>query len=943
MSKNMNMIKRILSIKIIFILVVFPLTVFGQFYSVKGIIKDSSDNNPCIGANVILTKIITDEKTRFTTSDNSGSFSFTNVEPGRYVIQITFIGYVKFIDTIRVGRRDLNLGEILMTKTPVTLEQVEIIGNIIQAEQKEDTIQYLAKGFKVNKDAVAEDLLTKIPGVLREDGKIKTQGEEVKQILVDGKPFFGEDPDIALKNMPAELIEKIQIYDRMSDQAQFTGFDDGQTTKAINIITREDRQTSQFGKLYGGVGTTERYLSGGNINLFNRSRRISLIGMVNNINQQNFSSQDLLGISGSRGDRQFRGGSFRASGFAGRGGWGGASENFLVGGQEGNTNTYSLGLNYFNSWGDNLNISGSYFLNHTKNLNDQKINRDYYSDPLNQQFYSETSNSTSKNYNHRINLRAEYIIDTLNSIIITPKLYFQNNTSLNNLFGSNYFNTLLNSSTNNVNDAENTGYNLSNELLIRHKFDLPGRTISLNLNTGVNSKNTERALYSFNEYFNNNQISEETIDQELKQLTDGYNLFSNLVYTEPLWENSQIQMNISGNFSKNRSDKKTNAFNSITNLYDELDSLQSNEFENKYSTVRGGISYRIRTDEINFSAGINYQNSYLKGEQIFPSSNLVSKKFDAVLPNARFSYKLSESSNLRINYFANTNPPSINQLQNTLDNTNSLFLSTGNPNLREEFSHRLSARYLSTNLNTGASFFAMIFFNYINNDIGKLTINALKDTLLSSGIFLRKGEQLTYPVNYDYSYSIRSFMNAGFPINVISCNLNLNTSLNFSLTPGQINEILNFSKTYSISQGLMINSNISQDIDFRVSYYPSYNISKNDKQTELSRDYFIHNASASVYWLFLDRLFVKGDFTYYFNQGISADLNREYFLLNASAGIKLFENRNGELRFDAFDIFDQNRSLNKVINEFYVEEKSVIVLRRYYMLSFVYNLRLFGN
>ncbi|MCK7527353.1 MAG: hypothetical protein MZV64_61990 [Ignavibacteriales bacterium] len=151
-----------------------------------------------------------------------------------------------------------------------------------------------------------EELITKIPGVIREDGKIKTQGEDVKQILVDGKQFFGDDPDIALKNLPAELIEKIQIYDKMSDQAQFTGFDDGQSSKTINIITRQDRQRGQFGKLYAGYGTDDRYLSGGNLNLFSSERRIALIGLVNNVNQQNFSAQDLLGISGSRGDRQSR-------------------------------------------------------------------------------------------------------------------------------------------------------------------------------------------------------------------------------------------------------------------------------------------------------------------------------------------------------------------------------------------------------------------------------------------------------------------------------------------------------------------------------------------------------------------------------------------------------------------------------------------------------------
>lgn len=931
-----------LTIKILCFPLLLTIVALGQNFSIKGTVKDSSDYNPCIGANVKLSRVTFEENPRYTTTNNYGNFEFAGIEPGRYVLEISFIGYELLSDTIRAGRRDFNLGNIYMIRTPVQLEQVEVFGNVIQAEQKEDTVQFLAKGFKVNKDATAEELITKIPGVLREDGKIKTQGEEVKQILVDGKPFFGEDPDIVLKNLPAELIEKIQIYDKMSDQAQFTGFDDGQSSKTINIITRADRQKGQFGKLYAGYGTDDRYLSGGNVNLFSQQRRISLIGLANNTNQQNFSAQDLLGIAGRRGDRQFRppGGSGR--GFSGRGG-GGESENFLVGGQEGNTDTYSFGLNFMESWGNDLNINGSYFLNHTKNANDQIVNREYYTDPEIPQLYSENSKTSAANYNHRINIRAEYNLDTLNSVILTPKLYFQDNSSLSNLFGSNYLNSNLSSTIDNSSNNDNNGYNLSNELLLRHKFDLPGRTISLSMSTGINSKNTDKDIFSLDEYFVTAQSDEDTINQKTNQLTGGYNLSSNLVYTEPVGVDAQVQANFSASFSRSRSDKRTNSFNIISQLYDEIDSLLSNEYENDYSTLRGGLSYRYRTEELNFSAGMSYQQSSLTGDQIFPLLNTLKKNYRAFLPNARMNYKFSESSNIRLTYFANTNAPSISQLQNTPDNTNSLFLSRGNPELVEEFSHRISARYLNTNVQTGSSFFAMIFFNYISNDIGNTTITALKDTLLQTGIFLRKGSQLTFPINFDYAYSIRSFVNAGFPIDLIKCNLNLNTGFNFNLTPGQVNEIKNFSKTYSVNQGIMLNSNISEEIDFRLSYTPTYYITKNDKQSELNRDYFVHNASAGIYWLFLDQFYIRSDFSYYFNQGISKDLKREYLLWNGSAGIKLFENKSAEIKFETFDILDQNKSLNRTITETYIEDRSTIVLRRYFMLSFVYNLRMFGG
>lgn len=915
---------------------------FGQDLQLSGFVKDSSDNSSCIGANIKVTKLYSDHNSQFTTSNKNGYFEFTNLSRGRYLLEITFVGFNKYMDTIGIFRSNFNAGNIYLSPTPIKLEDVEVIGNVIQAEQKEDTVQFLAKGFKVNKDATAEELISKIPGVQREEGVIKTQGEEVRQVLVDGRPFFGEDPDIALRNLPAEIIEKIQIYDKLSDQAQFTGFDDGQTSKTINIITRQDRQRGQFGKLYAGYGTDDRYLSGGNVNLFSQDKRISIIGLANNINQQNFSSQDLLGISGTRGGMQFRGSGSRGGrgGFQGRGG---ESENFLVGSQDGNTNTYSIGLSYADRWGEEFSLNGSYFFNHTNNINDQSINREYFSDSETRQYYSETSNSSAKNFNHRINLRAEYNIDSLNSIFVTPKLYFQDNSSLSKLFGSNYLGVSLNNSTNNYSNSQNNGYNISNELLLRHKFELPGRTISLSVSSGLNRKDAGGSTFSLDKYFTSASANEDTIDQQTKQLTDGYNLSTNLVYTEPVDIDAQIHANITASFSRNNSDKNTNSFDAAAQFYSSLDTSLSNEYQNDYTTLRGGLSYRYRTEELNFSAGLSYQNSALEGNQIFPTAFFIKKDYSNFLPNARLQYRFSQSSNLRLSYNANVNPPSISQLQNTLDNTNSLFLRTGNPELNEEHNHRFSARYLSTNIQTGASFFATIFFNYTKNTIANTTINASADTLLASGIFLRKGTQLTYPRNLDDSYSIRAFMNAGLPLNMISCNINLNTGLNYNSTPGQINEVKNVSQSYSVSQGISLNSNISEDVDFRISYIPAYNISKNTIKAELNKNYFIHNASAGFYFLFLDRFYLRSDFSYYFNQGISADLKREYFLWNGSAGIKLFENNSGEVKFETFDILDQNRSLGRTITETYIEDKSTVVLRRYYMLSFIYNLRMFGG
>ncbi|MBI2418672.1 MAG: carboxypeptidase regulatory-like domain-containing protein, partial [Ignavibacteriales bacterium] len=238
--------------KLFILFIFFVICGFAQEVSFTGNVQDSSDNITLPSATVKLTNLRNTENILIRITGKDGSFAFSGIKPGIYLLHVSYMGYRDFTDTLRLLRRSIEGKTILLGKEAVSMNAIEVVGNAIPAEQKEDTIQYSAKGFKVNKDATAEDLLTKIPGIQRDGNTIKAQGEQVKQVFVDGKQFFGDDPAIALRNLPADLIDKVQIYDRMSDQSQFTGFDDGNTSKAINIITRMTRRNGKFGKLYGG-------------------------------------------------------------------------------------------------------------------------------------------------------------------------------------------------------------------------------------------------------------------------------------------------------------------------------------------------------------------------------------------------------------------------------------------------------------------------------------------------------------------------------------------------------------------------------------------------------------------------------------------------------------------------------------------------------------------
>lgn len=298
---------------------------YSQSYSIKGILIDAQDNSALISANVMLTRADNQDFKQFTVSDVEGNFSFSGLSNGVYTLKFTYVGYTEKLLTAKIEGQDKLLGKVLLAQSAKILNDVNVVEKSPQlVEQKADTAVYNANSFKVNKDATTEDLVTKMPGIVNDNGTIKAQGEEVKKVLIDGKEYFGDDVSAALKNLPADLIDKVQIFDRMSDQSQFSGFDDGNSQKAMNITTKKGMNNGVFGKCYAGFGyiNNSRYSAGANVNWLSGNRRISLISMFNNINQQNFSMQDLtgaLGTSAPSGPGGMRGG--------GRGGRGGGGDN----------------------------------------------------------------------------------------------------------------------------------------------------------------------------------------------------------------------------------------------------------------------------------------------------------------------------------------------------------------------------------------------------------------------------------------------------------------------------------------------------------------------------------------------------------------------------------------------------------------------------------------
>lgn len=887
-----------------------------------------------MGATVILSSIKDSTQWMGAVTDAEGLFYFRNVSKGKYRLKASYISHNPLTKFINVDQENVDLGTLKMSESIASLEGVTVEGKMQRVQILGDSLQFNAEAFKTNPDANVEDLVTKMPGITSQDGELKVNGEKVQQILVDGKPFFGEDPNMALKNLPAQVVDKIQVFDRQSEQSQFTGFDDGETLKTINIVTRPGMNNGVFGKLYGGYGSDDRYTAGGNINSFKGDRRISIVGITNNINQQNFSTEDLVGAVAQTSGRGRSGRGRRQGGSRGS-----DIGNFLVGSQGGISTTHSIGLNYNDVWGSKIKLNASYFFNKAINNNNSSVKRTFITAADSALIYNETKNVRSQNDNHRFNLRFEYDLDSSNFFVITPKFSWQDNSSASNMAGiKSIQETNSESRTENLNISDNLAYNFSNNLLYRRRFEKKGRTLSLSLRTDIRNKERERTLNSLNQFTGKN---DSIINQNSNQLTKEYSISSRITYTEPIGKTGRFQINYSPTYKQNRTDKKTRNFNSAEQEYLQLDTALSNDFGNTYTAHKAGLDYNYNNKKVRFSSGVDYEYSSLIGDQTFPSPFRLEKSFQNLLPQASFNYKFSKEKNLRIRYRTSTDEPSVSQLQNVVDNANPLFLKSGNPNLKQEYSHDISFRYNYTNAVKATSLFLLFNTDFTQNYIANATIMPSTDSTVVNGIVLNRGTQLTMPVNLDGYLVSRSFFTYAFPVTFIKSNLNLNTGFTYNRTPALINNQNNLANNYNLSQGLVIGSNISENIDFNLSYTANYSIVKNTIQKRSDNNYFNQHTSLKLNLILWKGLVFNSNLDHLLYTGLSEDFNQSFILWNASLGYKFLKDRSLELKASVFDILDQNNSISRNVTETYIEDEETTILRRYFLLTLSYNIRSF--
>lgn len=909
--------------------------------SIKAILVDAATSDAINGAVVELAPTTSPDQKQYSTSADKGAISITKLKSGTYLMTITFLGYEPLIDTVSVeGKTDL--GTLRMLQEAKRIDDVKVEVQAMRTSQRGDTVVYNADAFKVNRDADVEGLLTKMPGIrIGSDGSIEAQGETVQKVLVDGREFFGEDAATTVKTIPAEMVKNIEVYNKLSDRAEFTGVDDGEGYKTINIVTSLDKRSGQFGKVYGSYGYEDKYIAGGNVNIFSGDQRISIIGLANNLNQQNFSFEDIVGATTTSSASSGRG-------MMGGGGGGfGSARNFMVRPQDGVSTVQSVGVNYNNKW-DKLELTASYFFNHSCNRNEQTINRWTYTDSDYIQYYDATSNSSSENYNHRLNALLDYKINANNNIRLRANYSYQkyNNDGTTESETSNMLNDvsdLLMGRTSNA-DSRSNGSNGSVNLLYRSKLNEMGRSLTLSGNYRWGSNNAHSNPLQTIYY---PLRADSLYNQRIDNLSSNYTISAEATYNEPLSKKAQLSLEYE--FSYRYNDRDKNTWLEQNNQYELTDYL-SNISNSGYYTHQVGPGFSLNTDLANISFDVKYQYSTLNNDREAPSPKAnTSNSFSNVVYGGRFNFNFDKQNMLRLMMRSYTSNPSISQLQEVPDFSNTQYVTSGNQNLRPSYQQDLMGHYVFSNVPKGRTFMIMGGVQINSKAIVDSTVINNPNFVIKGGdgseTLLGVGNQFTRPVNMtNGGWSARGGVNYGFPLNFLKSNFNVNLGLSYNESKSYLNGLVNNNTGTYYNAGLQIGSNISENLDFSILWNGSYNLNRNstDSSKQLNK-YVSQYAEMSLKWIAWKGITFTTTGSYSQYKGLTDDYNEEIVLWNAYIGKKIFKNQRGELSIGVNDIFNQNRGFSRSVQSTYLQNTTNLAIGRYYAVQFIYNLRLFGK
>jgi hypothetical protein len=870
--------------------------------SVSGLVSDSG-KEPVEQATVQILNLRDSSNITGVLTGKNGAFSF-NADAGDYILKTSCLGYSDDFRRIRVTNALNVLDTIVLRRSDIMLDAAIIVGEAPEMTVKGDTIEYNADLHKTLPSAVVEDLIKRLPGAeVDSEGKITINGKEIKKIYVDKKEFFSTDPKVASRNLPAAMVDKIQVWDKRSDMAEMTGFDDGEEESVINLTVKPGMKQGLFGNASAGYGSKDRYEANLMANYAKNNNQYTLLGSSNNTNNTNFTD-----MGASMGDRPSRGMSF--------------------GGRNGILRSSNGGLNFASELSPKFKLGGNVRYGNSDN---QVISNNYIQNYISSGDQFETRNQSGNNTgnNIRTDFRLEWTPSDNTRLIFTPNLSYTKNT---NRQSSDYLTTLAD-----ANDSINWGYSeyfsntdntsLNGNLDFSHTFGKKGRTFSFSISGGLSEQNADGSNYSQTDYKDARSRNIVT-DQIYNTKNNSYNWSGFVSFVEPVGTNNFLQLSYryrSNVAEQDRQTFKNDGFDS----YDVLDSTSTKRLENDFGNQEVRLNFQSVREKYNYTVGIAVQPSNSESKTIEPDTiYTITNRVVNFAPIVQFIYKWNQQTSLRINYTGTVNQPTTTQLSNVRDESNPLNITYGNPDLNPSFQNSFRMRFQKANQDRTTTITSFANFGFTTNAI-------VNYSLVDS---LGKRESTYRNINGNKNANLRFMINKALFNRKFS--LNSSSNIGYSESNGFINGELNTTGDLSLAETL--GATYRSDL-FDLSLRGNVRYSKTDKSLagQISSEAFDYggNANTTIYlpWNFG----ISSDVNYSTNSGYSDGFKQNEWLWNASIQKQVFKDKGGTIKFSILDILKQRSNISRTSGAQSLQYTASNTVGSYFMFSFTYRFRNF--
>lgn len=898
---------------------VCTLGAFAQQARLSGSLTDTVNYKPMAYSSVSLIRQSDSVLVSHQWAKEDGSFLFEAVPPNRYLLRVTRPSFADYEEEITVNENEQK------TLQPIALiSKANLLREVIIKEKrnaitiKGDTTEYFVDSFLVNKESNVEDLLKKLPGIqVDKDGKIKAQGQEVKKILVDGEEFFGDDPTVATKNIKATNVEAVQVFDKKSEEAAFTGIEDGQKDKTINLKLKEDAKKGYFGKASVGFGTQNRYEHDAMFNKFKGRQKISAFVAGSNTNKTGLNWEDANRFgSGSNTFVDEESGNVYSyySGNNEQFDGVGIPRTFYAGGvytDKFKSDTHSLNLNIKYQL---LNVDG-FNNNYTKFILPDTL---YYNNQLNQ--FSNTRQLTKGNGKY------EWKLDSLTTIRITASVDQATNQNNNQYVTEN-----LNGANIRVNDNrrtetnENKNNTYSIGLYLGHKFKTKGRSISITLDQRMEDGQSEGFLLSTANFYEGGLLLSQTaIDQKRTSASKVNNLTANINYTEPLSTKWFIVADVNSKINVNQSERFSFDKDAAGNYTVEVDSL-SNKLRYDIAVNRGGLALKYNTKTIVYSIGGKVSYTDLRQKDV-ETQVVQNQYFLNLFPAANFQYKIRNNSSFSIGYNGRTRQPSLQQIQPIIDNINPLSLTIGNPNLGQSFTNSFNLNYNNYKPVSGSGMYASASFSMIQNDFASRTfVNSV-------------GQSINQTINVNGNQNAYAYINYWSSIKGMGLDLGVSLNTSYNRNNNVLNELNNTNTNYSAGPGLEMYYEYKEVFYMNARADFDFNQSLSSIRPDVVTQFWVTTYYAEANYKIAKRYEIGSDVTFNYRQQTETfSQNLNTIIWNAYVKALFLEKKNLEAKIGCNDLLNQNIGFRRNAQSNFVNENTYTILKRYFMVSLTYN------